>query len=71
MTAGEATYRAAGVDTTAEERALDSALVHLNRTLQLRPSGLGRAVLPNGFFANVLDLGNGKLLHGSQTALVR
>jgi phosphoribosylformylglycinamidine cyclo-ligase len=58
--AGEATYRAAGVDTAAEEQALDSALVHLNRTLQLRANALGRAVLPNGFFANVLDIGHGR-----------
>lgn len=59
MTATNANYRSAGVDTDAEERALGAALVHLDRTLQLR-SGVGRAVLPNGFYANVLDLGDGR-----------
>ena len=56
----QATYRSAGVDTAAEEQALSSALVHLDRTLRLRSGTLGGAVLPNGFFANVLDLGNGR-----------
>ena len=56
----QATYRAAGVDTAAEDHALQSALAHLDRTLGLRAGKVGGAVLPNGFFANVLDLGGGR-----------
>ena len=58
--ASDATYRSAGIDTAAEEQALSAALVHLNRTLRARAGKRGGAVLPNGFFANVLDLGTGR-----------
>jgi len=57
---GDATYRSAGIDTAAEEQALSGALVHLNRTLEARAGKRGGAVLPNGVFANVLDLGTGR-----------
>jgi phosphoribosylformylglycinamidine cyclo-ligase len=57
---GHATYQAAGVDSAAEETALGQVLGHLERTLAFRRGGLGAVVLPNGFFANVLDLGNGR-----------
>jgi len=58
--ASDATYRSAGIDTAAEEQALSAALVHLDRTLRARAGKRGGAVLPNGFFANVLDLGTGR-----------
>jgi phosphoribosylformylglycinamidine cyclo-ligase len=55
-----ATYQAAGVDTAGEETALGLVLGHLERTLAFRRGRLGGVKLPNGFFANVLDLGNGR-----------
>jgi len=49
-------YARAGVDVAGEESGLQRLLGWVNRTLAHRP-GVGRALLPNGFFANVLDLG--------------
>jgi phosphoribosylformylglycinamidine cyclo-ligase len=60
MTASQATYRSAGVDTAAEEQALSGVLHHLERTLSFRSGEIGAVALPNGFFANVLDLGGGR-----------
>jgi phosphoribosylformylglycinamidine cyclo-ligase len=48
------------VDTAGEETALGMVLGHLERTLAFRSGRLGAVKLPNGFFANVLDLGNGR-----------
>jgi phosphoribosylformylglycinamidine cyclo-ligase len=51
-------YSAAGVDTDAASRALAELLPAVRRTFTLRP-GTGRPLLDIGYFANVLDLGNG------------
>ncbi|HLG50545.1 MAG TPA: AIR synthase related protein, partial [Chloroflexota bacterium] len=51
-------YRRAGVDAAAEERGLAGLLRSINQTFSLRPA-IGRPILPIGYFANVLDLGNG------------
>ncbi len=52
-------YTRSGVDSVAEERGLEGLLGYVNRTFPLRP-GLGRPLLPIGYFANVLDLGRGQ-----------
>jgi phosphoribosylformylglycinamidine cyclo-ligase len=52
-------YSRAGVDTEAEERGMATLLHHVNGTFGLRP-GIGRPLLPIGYFANVLDLGRGQ-----------
>jgi phosphoribosylformylglycinamidine cyclo-ligase len=52
-------YSRAGVDTEAEERGMAALLRHVNGTFGLRP-GIGRPLLPIGYFANVLDLGRGQ-----------
>jgi phosphoribosylformylglycinamidine cyclo-ligase len=57
MIAKHPTYRSAGVDTASEEQALHSVLGFLEPTLRLRDGQLGSVVLPNGFFANVLNFG--------------
>jgi len=51
-------YSQAGVDSAAEERGLEGLLHFVNQTFAFRP-GVGRPVLPVGYFANVLDLGRG------------
>lgn len=53
----ETGYTTSGVDTFKEESALAGLLKWINKTFELRP-GVGRPVLPIGFFANVLDLGS-------------
>ncbi|HLZ07862.1 MAG TPA: phosphoribosylformylglycinamidine cyclo-ligase [Chloroflexota bacterium] len=52
-------YSEAGVDTAAEERGMASLLRYVNQTFALRP-GVGRPLLPIGYFANVIDLGRGQ-----------
>src|SRR5258708_4603769 len=52
-------YSLAGVDTGAEERGMESLLRHITGTFALRP-GIGRPLLPIGYFANVIDLGRGQ-----------
>ena len=52
-------YSEAGVDSAAEERGMASLLRYVNQTFALRP-GIGKPLLPIGFFANVLDLGRGQ-----------
>jgi phosphoribosylformylglycinamidine cyclo-ligase len=52
-------YTQAGVDTSAEEHAMAGLLRHVNQTFAFRP-GVGRPLLPIGYFANVLDLGRGQ-----------
>jgi len=52
-------YSEAGVDSAAEERGMASLLRYVNQTFALRP-GVGRPLLPIGYFANVLDLGRGQ-----------
>lgn len=56
--AAPALYAAAGVDTSAASRALAELLPSIKQTFALRP-GTGRPLLDIGYFANVLDLGNG------------
>ena len=51
-------YRQAGVDTSAEETAMAGLRKWVEGTFAFRPDR-GRALLPIGYFANVLDLGNG------------
>ncbi len=51
-------YAAAGVDTSAASRALAELLPAVRQTFALRP-GTDRPLLDIGYFANVLDLGNG------------
>jgi phosphoribosylformylglycinamidine cyclo-ligase len=51
-------YSRAGVDTGAEERGMETLLRYVSGTFALRP-GIGRPLLPIGYFANVLDLGRG------------
>ncbi len=52
-------YAKAGVDSAAKEEGLSGLLQLINRTFAFRP-GVGRPVLPIGYFANVLDLGRGQ-----------
>jgi phosphoribosylformylglycinamidine cyclo-ligase len=52
-------YARAGVDAGAEERGMAGLLRYVNQTFSFRP-GLGRPLLPIGYFANVLDLGRGQ-----------
>lgn len=52
-------YAQAGVDSVAEEHGLNGLLASVNQTFPLRP-GVGRPLLPIGYFANVLDLGGGQ-----------
>lgn len=58
MTLGRLTYANAGVDASGAERALDGLLESVRSTFSLRP-GIGKPLLSMGFFANVLDLGQG------------
>src|SRR3972149_5773034 len=51
-------YIAAGVDAASEESAMSGLLQWVNRSIELR-RGLGEVLLPVGFFANVISLGNG------------
>jgi phosphoribosylformylglycinamidine cyclo-ligase len=50
-------YAEAGVDTEAVDSALAGLLPAVKRSFTLR-TGFGRPVLPIGYFANVLDVGN-------------
>ena len=52
-------YTRAGVDGAVEERGLEGLLHFVNRTFAFRP-GVGKPLLPIGYFANVLDLGRGQ-----------
>ena len=52
-------YARSGVDSTAEERGLEGLLHFVNQTFAFRP-GVGKPALPIGYFANVLDLGQGQ-----------
>jgi phosphoribosylformylglycinamidine cyclo-ligase len=54
--AGSLTYTAAGVDVNRESAAIAAAIARLAGTCGREP-GRGDVRLPNGFFANVLDLG--------------
>lgn len=58
MTLGRLSYSTAGVDSSAAERALDGLLASVRHSFSFRP-GMGKPLLPMGFFANVLDLGHG------------
>ncbi|MCS6800480.1 MAG: phosphoribosylformylglycinamidine cyclo-ligase [Chloroflexota bacterium] len=51
-------YRDAGVDVATEEQALIGVRRWVEATFAFRPDR-GRVLLPIGYFANVLDLGNG------------
>ena len=53
------TYSQAGVDTAAEEQGMAALLDHVNQTFAFRP-GVGKPLLPIGYFANVIDLGHGQ-----------
>jgi phosphoribosylformylglycinamidine cyclo-ligase len=49
------TYQQAGVDTAEADAGLDNIIARVQRTWPR--AGLGRVVLPIGYFANVIDLG--------------
>jgi phosphoribosylformylglycinamidine cyclo-ligase len=53
-----ATYIQAGVDTAAEEQALSRVIAMASETFAF-VRGIGKPVLPIGFFANVIDIGHG------------
>lgn len=53
-----ASYLQAGVDTAREEQALSSVIAAASETFAF-VQGIGKPVLPIGFFANVIDLGQG------------
>ncbi|MBI2940798.1 MAG: phosphoribosylformylglycinamidine cyclo-ligase [Chloroflexi bacterium] len=55
---GSTTYAAAGVDVEGEERGMGGLLAWAQQSFTLR-LGPGRPCLPLGYYANVLDLGNG------------
>src|SRR5919106_473943 len=57
--ASRASYANAGVDTQKEETGLTGLVQQLQETLTTRSAGVGRVVLPFGFFANVIDIGAG------------
>jgi phosphoribosylformylglycinamidine cyclo-ligase len=52
------TYKTAGVDSEKKESAMPLLKQWVERSFALRPSH-GRVVLPLGYFANVIDVGNG------------
>jgi len=56
---GYSSYSEAGVDTEAATNALGGLLSSIKSTFALR-EGIGRPLLPIGYFANVLDLGGGQ-----------
>jgi phosphoribosylformylglycinamidine cyclo-ligase len=58
MTSHPLTYKAAGVDSEKQDQAMPLLTRWIERSFALRPA-LGRVVLPLGYFANVIDLGNG------------
>src|SRR5918995_6255113 len=49
------TYQQAGVDTAEADAGLNNIIARVQRTWPA--AGLGRVVLPIGYFANVIDLG--------------
>jgi phosphoribosylformylglycinamidine cyclo-ligase len=53
-----ASYLQAGVDTTREEQALSRVIAVASQTFAF-VRGIGKPVLPIGFFANVIDIGHG------------
>ena len=53
-----ASYLQAGVDTTREEQALSRVIAMASQTFAF-VRGIGKPVLPIGFFANVIDIGHG------------
>jgi phosphoribosylformylglycinamidine cyclo-ligase len=55
----DSAYQSAGVDTSAEETGMAGLLGYVNQTFANRP-GLGKPLLPIGYFANVVDLGAGQ-----------
>jgi phosphoribosylformylglycinamidine cyclo-ligase len=52
------TYRAAGVDSESQDQAMPLLTQWVERSFALRPKH-GRVALPLGYFANVIDIGNG------------
>ncbi|MDD5559919.1 phosphoribosylformylglycinamidine cyclo-ligase [Candidatus Methylomirabilis sp.] len=55
---GEASYLGAGVDVEREEQVLSRVIETVSETFAF-VRGVGKPVLPIGFFANVIDLGHG------------
>ena len=53
-----ASYRRAGVDTAREDQALSRVIAAASQTFAF-VRGIGKPVLPIGFFANVIDIGHG------------
>ncbi|MCK5848342.1 MAG: phosphoribosylformylglycinamidine cyclo-ligase, partial [Caldisericia bacterium] len=51
-------YKESGVKTLSEDNSMKGLLHWVNKTFQFR-EGIGKNLLPIGFFANVIDLGNG------------
>jgi phosphoribosylformylglycinamidine cyclo-ligase len=58
MTGHSLTYKAAGVDSEMQDQAMPLLSQWVERSFALRPTN-GRVVLPLGYFANVIDMGNG------------
>lgn len=52
------TYAGAGVDTRREEEGMQNLLSWVNKSFLLRP-GIGRPLLPIGYFANVIEMPGG------------
>jgi len=58
MSQNPLTYKAAGVDSEKQDQAMPLLAQWVERSFALRPA-LGRVALPLGYFANVIDMGNG------------
>jgi phosphoribosylformylglycinamidine cyclo-ligase len=58
MTGHPLTYKAAGVDSERQDGAIPLLTQWVERSFALRPAH-GSVVLPLGYFANVIDMGNG------------
>jgi len=56
----EMTYAQAGVETDREDSLMKGLLRHVTETFSLREGLVGKPLLGLGYFANVLDLGEGK-----------
>ncbi len=52
-------YKSYGVDSHQEDVAMGKLLDWINPTFAFRPK-IGKNILPVGFFANIIDIGNGK-----------